>query len=64
MGQVDENLNALQDDVVRRLALDVDHEPDAAGIALVGGIVQALFGGESVRKSHWSLLLEPGIKRV
>jgi hypothetical protein len=42
MREVDENLNPLQDDVVRFLALDVGDEAHAAGVVLVAGIVQAL----------------------
>src|ERR1017187_7346879 len=44
MRQVDEHLDALDDDVVRFLALDVGHEADSAGIVLASGIVQSLGG--------------------
>ena len=40
--QVQQDLNALEDDVVGLLALDVDHKPDPAGVALERRIVQAL----------------------
>ena len=43
--QVQQNLDALQDDVVRLLALDAGHEADAAGVALMARIVQALRPG-------------------
>ena len=42
VGQVDQNLNALDDDVVRFLALDVGDEADAAGIVFVARVVEAL----------------------
>ena len=42
VGQVDQHLDALQDDLVGTVALDVGHEPDAAGIPLQAGIVQSL----------------------
>ena len=44
MGQVHQNLNALDDNVVRFLTLDVRHEPDAAGIVFQSRIVKALGG--------------------
>ena len=37
--------SALRDDAVRLAALDVDDEADAAGVVLVGGVVQAGSGG-------------------
>ena len=40
--QVDEDLDALEDDVVGLLAVDVDHEADAAGVVLVARIVEPL----------------------
>ena len=42
MRQVDQDLNALQDDVVRLLALDVGDKADAAGVVLVARVVQSL----------------------
>ena len=42
MRQVDEDLNAFGDDVVRRLAVDVDDKADSAGVVLVARIVQSL----------------------
>ncbi len=44
VGQVDQDLNALDDNVVRLLALDVGDEADAARIMLVAGIVKTLRG--------------------
>ncbi len=40
--QVDQNLDALDDDVVRFLALDIGDEADAAGVVFLGRVVQAL----------------------
>ncbi len=39
MRQIDEDLQALKDNVVRLFARNVDHESDPAGIVLVRGIV-------------------------
>ena len=39
--QVDQNLQPRADDLVALVAVDVDDEADAAGIVLLGGIVQA-----------------------
>ena len=40
--QVDQNLNSLDDDIVRLLAADVGDKPDTAGVAFVGGVVKTL----------------------
>ena len=40
--QVEEDLNPLQDDVVRLLAFDVHHEADTAGVVLQRGVIKAL----------------------
>ena len=45
MRQVDQDLNALDDDVVRFLALDVGDKANAAGIVLVARVVEALGWG-------------------
>ena len=45
VGQVDEDLNALDDDVVRFLAFDVGNEADTAGVVFLARIVQPLRGG-------------------
>ena len=45
MGQVDQDLDALYDDVVRFLALDVGHKADAAGVVLMARVVEALRSG-------------------
>ncbi len=42
MVEVDQDLQALFEDVVRLAVLHVGHEADAAGIVLVGGIVEPL----------------------
>ena len=40
--QVDQELERLTDDGVRAMALDVDHDPDAAGVVLVPRLVEPL----------------------
>ena len=44
MRQIDQNLYALDDNIVRFLTFDVGDEADAAGIVLVAGIVKSLRG--------------------
>jgi hypothetical protein len=44
MREIDENLNALDDDVVRLLTLDARHETDSAGVVLELGVVKSLGG--------------------
>ena len=44
MRQVDQNLDALDDDFVRFLTLDVGNEADSAGIVLMARIVKSLRG--------------------
>ena len=44
MGQVDEDLNALDDNVVRFLTLDIRDEADSAGVVLMARIVKSLRG--------------------
>ena len=39
MRQVDENLQTLQNDVVRLLAFNVDNKTNAAGIVLMGRVI-------------------------
>jgi hypothetical protein len=48
VGQVDQDLYAFEDDVVRFLALDIDNESYAAGIVFIPGVVQALALGKTV----------------
>ena len=43
--EVDEHLQGLPDDLVRPASLHVRHEPDAAGVALMSRVIQALRGG-------------------
>src|SRR5689334_18798896 len=43
MVEIDQDLQALSDNVVRLLALYVDDEADAAGVMLVAGVVKSLF---------------------
>ena len=40
--QIDQNLNALENDVVRFLAFDIGYKADPASIALVRRIVKSL----------------------
>ncbi len=47
VGEVDEDLDAARDDIVRLTALNVRDEADAAGIVLVLWIVQTLLGGQA-----------------
>ena len=42
VGQVLEDLQALGDDLVALLVLDVRDEPEPAGIVLIDGVVEAL----------------------
>jgi hypothetical protein len=51
MHEVEQNIDALLDDIVRRLALDVRDETNAAGVVLIAGIVKSL----ARRKGHGSL---------
>ena len=46
MGEVAEDRERLRDDRMRLLALDVGDEPEAAGVVLVGGVVETLTGLE------------------
>ena len=52
MGQVVEDLDTLVNDVMRRIALDIDHEADAARIVFVRRIVEPLLVGKSSRLRH------------
>jgi hypothetical protein len=45
VGQVDQNLDALEDNVVRPLALEIGNEANAAGIVLLARVVKALRWG-------------------
>ena len=51
VGQVLEDQQALLDDLVALLALDVRDEADAAGVVLVGRVIEALGGGQA-RMAH------------
>src|SRR5690606_32439579 len=44
--EVDQELDALRDDVVGTFPLDVHHEPDAAGIVLKTWVVQSFRAGK------------------
>jgi hypothetical protein len=48
MLEILQDAQRLPEDPVRFAALDVDHEADAAGVALVSGIVQPLGGPRRV----------------
>ncbi len=47
MSQVDEDLQSLDDDVMRLLALNIDDETDATSIVFVSWIVETLLNRES-----------------
>ena len=57
MRQIDEDFESLEDDLVRLLAFDVDHEAKTAGIVLITGVLQTLLHGESVHASKYSSAL-------
>ena len=45
MVQIHQHCERLAHDLIGFPAFDVDHEANAAGLVLVAGIVQTLFGG-------------------
>jgi hypothetical protein len=45
VGQIQQDLETLLNDVVRFMAVDVGDESDTAGVVLVGGVVEALWCG-------------------
>ncbi len=47
MAEVDENLQPTPQQVVAPLAFDIDYEADAAGIVLVGRVVETLCAARS-----------------
>jgi hypothetical protein len=51
MDQVEQDIEALADDVVRRLSLDVRNEADTTGVVFIARVVEAL----ALRKRHGSL---------
>ena len=53
--EVDQDFQALADQVVRLSALDIDDEADAAGVMLVAWVVEALF------RNHFHVDLCPGV---
>ena len=52
VGQVDQNLNALDDDVVRFLAFDIGYEADTAGVAFLGRVIKTLWLGQAARRNR------------
>ena len=52
MVEVDQDLQALADDVMRLAALDVGHEADAARVVLVARVVQSLLLGQIGHMRH------------
>jgi hypothetical protein len=72
MVEVDEDLDALLDDLVGLLALHVHHEADAAGVVLELGVVKSLLGRQSlpprlrahlvVVHRHWLAGFCPGLE--
>src|ERR1019366_8109443 len=59
MGQVVEDLQALVNDIVRALALDIDYEADAAGVMLMRRIVEAMWTWNSMVVMHRHALWQP-----
>ena len=60
MGEVDEHLEALADDVVAFFAANAGHEAHAAGIVLIARVIETLGMRKTVtiiRCLHWYLLL-------
>ena len=51
VGQVDQNLYALDNDVVRFLALDIGDEADTAGVAFLGRVIETLWLGQAARRN-------------
>jgi hypothetical protein len=47
VGQVDQNLDALQNDIVGFLTVDIGDKANAASIVLVGGVIEPLAGRKS-----------------
>ena len=56
MGQVDEDLDPLFDNVVRPLAVEVHDEAHAAGVVLVAGVIQSLGFGRVTHDPEYLLL--------
>jgi hypothetical protein len=63
MGQVHQDLNALGDDVMRRLILDIDHEADTAGVVLVLRVVETLGLRKPVKMSRVHGACDPDGRR-
>ena len=47
MRQVDQDLQPLENDLVRLLALNVDHEADATSVVFVSRVVETLLDWEA-----------------
>ena len=47
VGQIDQNLDALRDDVVGAMPLDIDDKANATGVVLMCWRVEALGDGET-----------------
>ena len=48
VGEIQQDLNALADDLVTLVAADARHKSDAAGIVLVRGVIEALRGRQTI----------------
>src|SRR6516165_7162720 len=59
VAEVREHANRLGDDVVRFASFQIDHEADAAGVVLILGIIQALFGRKPVHVAPFFLRATP-----
>src|SRR5262245_16392543 len=62
MRQIVEHLQALEHDLVRALALDIDHKSDAAGVVFVLRIVQTLCLGDCAEDLHRHALFESALR--
>jgi hypothetical protein len=53
MGEVDEDFEAFEDDLVRGFAFNVGDKSNAAGVVFVGGVVEALRGRKLIHGIDW-----------
>jgi hypothetical protein len=45
VGEIDQNFNPLQDDVVRLAAVDIGHKTQTTGVVFMTGMIEPLWGG-------------------
>jgi len=60
--EVGEDLDSLDDDVVRSFTLNIGDEPDTARIALVVGIIKTLGRRESITLANFTHRICPPLK--